>query len=108
MCGERHINLCSIYGYMYACIIFNKLVLKQVSGIPSRCLMEMDDPSSANVRRLTKIADDMLNQPSMEHIPFGGKRQLQLTNKERLDHFVDCLIAEHRARQTEFPRPLHC
>lgn len=72
----------------------------QVSGIPSRFLTEMDNPSSSNVQQLSKIADDMLAQPCIEHIPFGGKRKLELSNRERLDQFVDCLIAEHLSRQT--------
>lgn len=79
----------------------NNYVRLQVSGLPRRCLMEMDDPSRSNVRRLTKIADDMLAQPCMEHIPFGGKRQLPVTNRERLDWFADCLVAEQRARASE-------
>ncbi|MCO5591579.1 hypothetical protein L7F22_045566 [Adiantum nelumboides] len=70
----------------------------QVSGLPSRCLTEMDDPSSSNVRRLTKLADDMLEQPGMEYVPFGGKRQLEITNRERLNLLVDLLIAEQKSR----------
>jgi hypothetical protein len=61
----------------------------------------MDDPSDANVQRLMKIADDMLNQPHVEYIPHSGRRQHQMTNKDCLDQFVDRLIAEHRARQME-------
>ncbi|KAI5077415.1 hypothetical protein GOP47_0007239 [Adiantum capillus-veneris] len=70
----------------------------QVSKIPSRCLTEMDNSSTSNVRRLTKIADDMLNQPGLEHVPFGGKQQLEISNQKRLDAFVDLLIAERKSR----------
>lgn len=79
----------------------NNYVRLQVSGLPGRCLTEMDDPSSSNVRRLTNIADDMLAQPCMEHIPFGGKRQLTVSNRDRLDWFADRLVAEQRARAAQ-------
>lgn len=73
-------------------------VRMQVSGLPGSCLTKMDDPSKANVRWLSKVADDMLEQKTMEHVPFGGKRVLPVTNRERLEWFADCLVAEHRAR----------
>lgn len=72
----------------------------QVSGLPSRCLTEMDDPTSTNVKRLTKLAEDMFSQPCIEHIPLGGKQNMSTTNKEELDRFIECLMVEHQARAT--------
>lgn len=70
----------------------------QAMGLPSNTVPEMDDPSSWNVKNLLKISEDMLNQKSLETIPFGGKRLLSQTNAERLEWFADQLILEHRSR----------
>ncbi|KAL2613415.1 hypothetical protein R1flu_025107 [Riccia fluitans] len=70
----------------------------QVSGLPDRALMEMDDGSQANVNSLIKLADDLLEQKSMEHLPFGGRRPLSESNMERLDWFAEQLVQEQKAR----------
>ncbi|KAJ7528071.1 hypothetical protein O6H91_16G082400 [Diphasiastrum complanatum] len=70
----------------------------QASGLSEAVLSEMDDPSARNVKRLLKLADDLLQQNSSEYLPFGGKMELVQTNAERLDWFADQLIHEHKAR----------
>ncbi|KAJ7548463.1 hypothetical protein O6H91_07G013400 [Diphasiastrum complanatum] len=58
----------------------------------------MDDPSPSNVKRFLKMADDLLEQKSLEYSPFGGKIELTQTNAERLDWFADQLIQEQKSR----------
>ncbi|KAG6540879.1 hypothetical protein Mapa_017754 [Marchantia paleacea] len=70
----------------------------QVSGLPDRALTEMDDGSQGNVKRLMKLADELLEQKSMEHLPFGGRRPLSVSNMERLDWFAEQLVQEQKAR----------
>lgn len=62
--------------------------------------MQMDDGSSQNVRRLTKLADEVLTAQCMEHLPFGGRKPVMNTsNMERIDWFAEQLLLEHGARQ---------
>ncbi|KAH7285929.1 hypothetical protein KP509_33G051600 [Ceratopteris richardii] len=70
----------------------------KVSGLPGRFLTQMDDASSSNVNHLCKIADDMLDLPCFEYVPFFGRQQLDVSNRDRLHSFVDQLLAEHQSR----------
>lgn len=70
----------------------------QLSGLPDRALMEMDNGGAKNVKRLMKIAEEVFSNKSMEHLPFGGRRNLSVTNEERLDWFADRLVEEHQRR----------
>eukprot|EP01018_Ginkgo_biloba_P036632 Gb_31110 [translate_table: standard] len=72
----------------------------QAMGLPNKSIPEMDDPSHGNVKNLMTLADTMLNQKSMESLPFGGKRLLSQTNAERLDWFAEQLVLEHASRAT--------
>lgn len=56
------------------------------------------NPNSASVKRLTEMADQVLDQPCIENVPFGREKLLPATNRQRLDLFADYLVAEHRAR----------
>ncbi|KAI5078482.1 hypothetical protein GOP47_0006153 [Adiantum capillus-veneris] len=67
----------------------NNYVRIQVSGVAR---------GGRGKEELSSIAEELLAKPCMEHIPFGGKRQLAVSNRERLDWFADCLVAEQRAR----------
>ncbi|KAJ7299197.1 hypothetical protein O6H91_03G011700 [Diphasiastrum complanatum] len=70
----------------------------QMSGLPDRALMEMDDPSQSNVDRLAKYADDLLTEKGYIHLPFGSKRMLEQSNAERLDWLAGQLVQEQKAR----------
>ncbi|CAM6104424.1 unnamed protein product [Calypogeia fissa] len=72
--------------------------VKQVSGLPDKALMQMDNGSSNNVKRLKKIADEVITSPSMEHLPYGGRRNLDMTNEKRLELFAEQLVQERKAR----------
>jgi hypothetical protein len=50
----------------------------------------------SNVKKLVKLADEMLASPCMEHLPYGGRVEvLDRSNKDCLDWFVEQLIREH-------------
>lgn len=71
----------------------------QVSGLPGKALKEMDDGRMSNVKKLVKLADEMLDSPCMEHLPYGGRSEIENTsNRDRLDWFAEQLILEHQAR----------
>ncbi|KAJ7539390.1 hypothetical protein O6H91_11G091000 [Diphasiastrum complanatum] len=72
----------------------------QVAGLPDQALAEMDDPSTKNVHKLSKLAKDGLDQRTLEFLPFGGKKPHDLTNRERLEWFAEQLIKEREARAT--------
>lgn len=64
-----------------------------------RCGADVDsDPSSANVKFLLGVADEMLNQKNVESIMFGGRRISDQTNMEKLDRIAGELVLEHRRR----------
>lgn len=65
-----------------------------MSGLPNRSTVaDVED-----AQRLVKLADDVLDQKSMEHLPFGGRMPLSVSNRERLDWFADQLVIERKAR----------
>jgi len=71
----------------------------QVSRLPGKALKEMDDGHKSNVKKLVKLADEMLASPCMEHVPYGGQVEvLDRSNKDCLDWFVEQLIREHHER----------
>lgn len=51
-----------------------------------------------DVNQLLKLSEDLLDQKSMEFLPFGGRMPLSVSNRERLDWFADQLVKERRAR----------
>jgi len=56
------------------CLIFSfDFYSWQVSGLPGKSLKEMDDGHKSNVKKLVKLADEMLASPCMEHVPYGGR-----------------------------------
>ncbi|XP_024523145.1 patatin-like protein 6 [Selaginella moellendorffii] len=65
----------------------------QMSGLPGKALLAMDDPSQANVKTLTEISTRLLDQKSSEHIPFNGRRVLEESNRQKLDWFAEQLVA---------------
>ncbi|KAK8967520.1 Patatin-1-Kuras 2 [Platanthera guangdongensis] len=72
----------------------------QASG-PStgRCGADVDcDPSSASVKFLLGVAEEMLNQKNVESILFGGRRMSDQTNMEKLDWIAGELVLEHQRR----------
>ncbi|EFJ05165.1 hypothetical protein SELMODRAFT_43387, partial [Selaginella moellendorffii] len=64
----------------------------QMSGLPGKALLAMDDPSQANVKTLTEISTRLLDQKSSEHIPFNGRRVLEESNRQKLDWFAEQLV----------------
>jgi hypothetical protein len=82
------------------CVIFSfDFYSLQVSGLPGKALKEMDDGHKSNVKKLVKLADEMLASPCMEHLPYGGRVEvLDRSNKDCLDWFVEQLIREHHER----------
>jgi hypothetical protein len=40
--------------------------------LPGKALKEMDDGRKSNVKKLVKLADEMLASPCMQHLPYGG------------------------------------
>lgn len=85
-------------GYLTWVLLF-VLSLWQVSGLPGKALKEMDDGRLSNVKKLVKLADEMLDSPCTEHLPYGGRNEIENTsNRDRLDWFAEQLILEHQAR----------
>lgn len=82
------------------CVIFSfDFYSWQVSGLPGKALKEMDDGRKSNVKKLVKLADEMLASPCMEHLPYGGRVEvLDRSNKDCLDWFAEQLIREHQER----------
>ncbi|KAJ8542327.1 hypothetical protein K7X08_017193 [Anisodus acutangulus] len=51
-----------------------------------RCGVNIDaDPSPSNVKKLVKIADEMLKQKNVESVLFGGKKIAEQSNFQKLD-----------------------
>ncbi|KAH7445697.1 hypothetical protein KP509_01G020900 [Ceratopteris richardii] len=71
----------------------NNYVRIQVSGASTGRLQ-----AAGGGADVEKVAEGILDQPYMEHIPFGGRRQMPVSNRQKLDWFADCLIAEQRVR----------
>lgn len=65
----------------------------QMAGLPNKTETDMND-----VNQLLKLSEDLLDQKSMEFLPFGGRMPLSVSNRERLDWFADQLVKERRAR----------
>ena len=64
-----------------------------------RCVPNLDtDASSANVKVLTGMAEEMLKQKNVESVLFGGKRISEQSNFEKLDWFAEELVQEHQRR----------
>ncbi len=82
------------------CVVFSfDFYSWQVSGLPGKALKEMDDGRKSNVKKLVKLADEMLASPCMEHLPYGGRVEvLDRSNKDCLDWFAEQLIQEHQER----------
>lgn len=64
-----------------------------MAGLPNEGSAEVTD-----VNELVKLAEDVLDQKSMEFLPFGGRMPLSASNRERLDWFADQLVKERNAR----------
>ena len=71
----------------------NVLVPWQMTGLPNQARTDVND-----VNQLVKLADDVLDQKSMEFLPFGGRMPLSVSNRERLEWFADQLVKERKAR----------
>lgn len=76
----------------------------QASAFTNKCMDNAEDSSEENVKMLMNFADIMLKQKSLESLPFGGKRNLSLSNAERLDWFAEQVVAENRSRLSR-PNP---
>jgi hypothetical protein len=79
----------------------------QFARLPNRPKMAMDG-SHGNVKRLIDTADEVLASRSTEHLPFSGRRDLSVSNAERLDWFADQLLQEHKARATLRAKSNYC
>ncbi|KAG0477569.1 hypothetical protein HPP92_012288 [Vanilla planifolia] len=65
----------------------------------NRCGADVDsDPSSANVKALEEMAEEMLKQKNVESVLFGGRRVSEQTNMEMLDFIAGELVLEHQRR----------
>ncbi|KAL1357835.1 hypothetical protein HN51_009695 [Arachis hypogaea] len=58
------------------------------------------DTSSANVKILTEMAEEMLKQKNVESVLLGGKRISEQSNSEKLDWFAGELVLEHQRRSS--------
>ncbi|KAI4302333.1 hypothetical protein MLD38_038091 [Melastoma candidum] len=64
-----------------------------------RCGPDVDmDGSPENVKKLVRIAEEMLKQKNVESVLFGGKRISEQTNSDKLDWIAGMLVEEHRRR----------
>ncbi|KAI7732102.1 hypothetical protein M8C21_007081 [Ambrosia artemisiifolia] len=64
-----------------------------------KCGVNIDsDCSPGNIKMLTGIADEMLEQKNVESVLFGGKRIGEQTNFEKLDWIAGELVLEHQRR----------
>ena len=77
----------------------NQYLRLQVSDLPKSAFDRSSDPSLENIMTLTALADRLLKQKGLYFEAFGPPVELEQTNEERLDLFVDALIREHESRK---------
>ncbi|XP_028548030.1 patatin-like protein 6 [Dendrobium catenatum] len=77
----------------------NYMRIQANSPSSGRCEADVDcDPSSANVKVLLNVAEEMLKQKNVESVLFGGRRISEQTNMEKLDWIAGELVLEHQRR----------
>nr|XP_024378379.1 patatin-like protein 6 isoform X2 [Physcomitrium patens] len=67
----------------------------QMAGLPNKTETDVND-----VNQLLKLSEDLLDQKSMEFLPFGGRMPLSVSNRDRLDWFAEQLVKERKSRRS--------